>query len=116
MLPEVGSTIVPPGLSLPVALGRLDHREPDPVLVRAARVHELELGEDDAGHVLRDAVEPDDRRVADEVDQGWVVVPATAAEAYSGPGRYAAAADSFWRVISSASPDEQERRDEPGDR
>ena len=36
------------GLQLPVALGRLDHREPDPVLDRAARVQELELREDRA--------------------------------------------------------------------
>ncbi len=33
---------------LPVTLGRLDHREPDPILVRAARVHELELRQDRA--------------------------------------------------------------------
>ena len=53
---------------LPVALGRLDHRQPDPVLVRAARVHELELREDPAGNAPRDPVEPDDRRVADQVE------------------------------------------------
>ena len=46
MLPDVGSMIVPPGFSMPVPLGRLDHRQPDPVLDRAARVEHLELGED----------------------------------------------------------------------
>ena len=60
-------------LELPVALGGLDHREPDPVLVRAARVQELELREDRPGHVARDPVEPDDRRVADQVEHGRVL-------------------------------------------
>ncbi len=36
----------PARLELPVALGRLDHREADAVLDRAARVEVLELGED----------------------------------------------------------------------
>ena len=45
VLPEVGSMMVPPGLSRPVPLGRLDHRQPDAVLDRAARVEHLELGE-----------------------------------------------------------------------
>ena len=70
------------GLQLPVALGGFDHREPDPVLVRPARVQELELGEDRPRHVARDAVEPDDRRVADQVDHGWVVAGHGRAEAY----------------------------------
>ena len=45
MLPEVGSTIVPPGAELPLTLGCLDHREADAILVRATRVEELELRE-----------------------------------------------------------------------
>ena len=71
------------GPELAVALGRLDHREPDAVLVRAARVHELELREDRSRHVLRDAVEPHDRRGADEVEDGRVRRGHRAAEAYS---------------------------------
>ena len=73
MLPEVGSTIVPPGSELPLPLGRLDHRHPDPVLVRAARVQVLELREQRRLHVAGDPVEPDDRRLADEVEQGGVL-------------------------------------------
>ena len=73
MLPDVGSMIVPPGLSRPVPLGRLDHRQPDAVLDRAARVEHLELGEDQRlavgrAEVAGDAGEPDERRVADEVE------------------------------------------------
>ena len=37
MLPDVGSTIVPPGCSEPVAFGRVDHRDRDAVLDAAAR-------------------------------------------------------------------------------
>ena len=37
MLPDVGSTIVPPGLQQAVALGRVDHRDRDAVLHAAAR-------------------------------------------------------------------------------
>ena len=73
MLPEVGSTIVPPGLQLPLALGGLDHRHPDPVLVRAAGVQVLELREQRRRDVAADPVEPDDRRAADEVEQRWVL-------------------------------------------
>ena len=61
------------GLELPVALGRLDHREPDAVLVRAARVHVLELREQRRGNVLRDPREPHDRGVPDQVEHGWVL-------------------------------------------
>ena len=68
MLPEVGSTIVPPGFELPVALGRLDHRQADPVLHRAARVQVLELREQLGAAGRRDPVEPHDRRRTDEVE------------------------------------------------
>src|SRR5262249_44318923 len=61
------------GTELPLALGRLDHREPDPVLVRPAGVPELELGEDRAGHVAGHAGEADDGREADEVDHGGIL-------------------------------------------
>ena len=57
---------------LPLALGCLDHREPDPVLVRSARVEELELGEQGRRHGGAEAVEPHDRRRADEVEQGRI--------------------------------------------
>ena len=73
MLPEVGSTIVPPGPSLPVALGGLDHAQADPVLVRAARVQVLELGEQRAAELRAELLEPDDRRPADEVEEGRVL-------------------------------------------
>ncbi len=60
-------------LQLPVALGGLDHREADPVLHRAAGVEELELREDPRAARRRQAVEPDDRRAADEVEDRRVV-------------------------------------------
>ena len=52
MLPDVGSTIVPPGLQQPVALGGVDHRDRDAVLHAAARVHGLDLGEQRAAQAL----------------------------------------------------------------
>jgi hypothetical protein len=36
VLPDVGSMIVPPGWSLPLASAFLDHRQRDPVLDRRA--------------------------------------------------------------------------------
>ena len=45
VLPEVGSTIVPPGCSSPRGLGGVDHPRRDPVLHRAAGVEVLHLGE-----------------------------------------------------------------------
>jgi hypothetical protein len=56
-------------LELSLALGLLDHREADPVLDRAARVEELELGEDPRMARRREPFEPDDRRAADEVEK-----------------------------------------------
>ena len=63
------------GLEAAVLLRRLDHREPDAVLHRAARVQVLELGEELARNVAGEALEPDDRRVADELEHGRVVAP-----------------------------------------
>ena len=60
------------GAELALPLGRLDHREPDAVLVRAARVEELELREQCRRHVGAEAVEPHDRRRADEVEESRV--------------------------------------------
>ena len=45
----------------PVALGRLDHRQADPVLVRSTRVHELELREQRRPGLCAEGDEPDDR-------------------------------------------------------
>ena len=56
-----------------VALGRLDHRQADAVLDRAARVEHLELGEEQRlalarAEVARDAREAHERRLAHEVE------------------------------------------------
>ncbi len=53
-----------------VGLGGLDHGQGRPVLDAAARVEELELGQQLAGQVPADAVHPDQRGVADQLDQG----------------------------------------------
>ena len=58
----------PTRLELPLALGGLDHRHPDPVLVRAAGVQVLELREQRRLHVAADPVESHDGRLADEVE------------------------------------------------
>ena len=63
----------PAGPQLPLALRRLDHRHPDPVLVRAAGIQVLQLREQGRLDVARDPVEPDDRRVADQVEQRRVL-------------------------------------------
>ena len=59
----------PAGLQLPLALGRLDHRDRDPVLDRAARVEVLELGEHRRRARGHDVLEPDERRVAHQLQQ-----------------------------------------------
>ena len=69
MLPDVGSTIVPPGLQEAVALGGVDHGDGRTVLHAAAGVEHLELGEEVALQVAPDAPEPHERRVADQVEQ-----------------------------------------------
>src|SRR5690606_27511112 len=58
------------GLQHPLPLGVLDHREPDPVLHRATRVEELDLGEDGAREAGAEPPEPDERRLADGVEDG----------------------------------------------
>ena len=60
----------PAGLELSVALCRLEHREPDAVLHRAAGVQVLELRELGAARLATDLLEADDRRVADELERG----------------------------------------------
>ncbi len=61
------------GLELSFGLGLLDHGQTDPVLHRSTGVEVLELGEDLRLGVPPDRVEPDDRRVADEVENGGVI-------------------------------------------
>src|SRR5207342_3169565 len=58
---------------LPFLLGRFDHRQADPVLHRAAWIQVLELCEELAGNVTAQALEPDDRSVADELENGRVL-------------------------------------------
>ena len=69
VLPEVGSTMVPPRRNRPSALGRLDHGQGGSVLDAAARVQELELGEQLRRQVPPDAVQAHQRRVADQLEQ-----------------------------------------------
>ena len=56
-----------------VLLRRLDHREADAVLHGAAGVQVLELREELARDVAGEALEPDDRRVPDELEHGRVL-------------------------------------------
>ena len=56
------------GLQPPVALGGLDQRDRDAVLDRAARVERLELGDQPRAHPGTDSRQPDERRVADRVE------------------------------------------------
>lgn len=60
------------GLDAAALLGLLDHAQGYPVLDAAAGVEELDLGVDVAleAQRLRDAVELDERRVADELRDG----------------------------------------------
>ena len=63
--------IVPPGLSRPVALGVLDHLDRHAVLDRVAGVEGLDLREHGGLHdAAGDAVDADQRRVADGVEDG----------------------------------------------
>jgi hypothetical protein len=55
------------GLQLPGALGRLDHRQPHPVLHAAAGIQEFRLHVDRRIDARRDPVEPDQRRAADRM-------------------------------------------------
>ena len=61
------------GLEQARPLGRLDHRQADPVLHRAARVEHLQLRQQerltvDRGDVADEPADPDERRVADQVE------------------------------------------------
>ncbi len=88
----------PPGPELALALGCLDHRDPDPVLVRAARVEELELGEQRGRHGGAEAVESHDWCPADEVEQCRVGAAAHARQTTGG----ASAADESPRALDLA--------------
>ena len=68
MLPEVGSTIVPPGLSRPSRSAASTMRQADAVLDRAAGVQVLELGEQPRAALGLERGEPDDGGVADQVE------------------------------------------------
>src|SRR5207244_12258086 len=61
------------GPELPVALGRLEHGEPDAILDRSARIEVFELGKVRATRLAADFLETDDRGVADELERGRVV-------------------------------------------
>ena len=74
VLPEVGSTIVPPGRSRPRALGVLDHGEADAVLHAPAGVELLELGKHERPEPLGDLAQPDQRGVADQVEDALDVL------------------------------------------
>ena len=65
MLPDVGSTMMLPGLQDAALLGVFDHREGDAVLDRAARVLALELDPDLDARV-EELVDAQLGRVADE--------------------------------------------------
>ena len=58
---------------LPLALGGLDHRHADAILVRAARIQELELGEQRRAGLAPERDQPHDRGVPDQVEDGRVV-------------------------------------------
>jgi hypothetical protein len=60
------------GLQLAFPFGLLDHREADPVLDRAAGIDVLQLGEESRLDACADRVETDDRRVADELEDGGI--------------------------------------------
>ena len=68
VLPAVPSTMVPPGLQQPAPLGVADDEERRAVLDRLAGIEELRLAPDFAAGHVRDAVEADQRGVADRGD------------------------------------------------
>jgi hypothetical protein len=63
----------PAWLQLSFALGLLDQLDADPVLDRPAGADVLELGEHGRGVVGNDALQPRERRMADEVENGRVL-------------------------------------------
>ena len=79
----------PAGTEAPVALGGLDHRDADAVLVGAAGVEELELCEQRRPRLLAERDQPDDRRAADEVEDGRVGARHTARSLVEGRRRQA---------------------------
>ena len=73
MLPEVASTITPPvGGRAPVPLRLADHGERRAVLDAATRVAELDLAVHGGSQTRGHAVEPDQRRFADGIQDGFV--------------------------------------------
>ena len=59
-----------PGHQAALGLGGLDHRQPDPVLHGAGRVHRLELAEHLGAGALGDPPEPHHRRPPDQLGDG----------------------------------------------
>jgi hypothetical protein len=63
-------------LDIPALLRAPDHRQGGPVLDRARRVVALQLGEDDVAVLVVEgpaqALQPDERRIADEIFEGFV--------------------------------------------
>ena len=72
------------------ALGILDQAARGAILDRAARVHELGLAEDVATGLAAERLEPDQRRIADRVDESLPEVHLPAAARHSPPARPAA--------------------------
>src|SRR5258706_2361254 len=67
------------GLEKPGALGRLDHRQADSILDRAAGIEHLELGQEERLLVERaelpgDAAQANEGRVADEIEDRFGVL------------------------------------------
>ncbi len=60
------------GAKLSLALGRVDHREADPILVRTTGVEVFELREEPGLDVAADPVEANDRGRTDELEQRGV--------------------------------------------
>ena len=58
------------GLQITAGFGGPDHAERGAVLDRAARIHEFGFAEYFAAGLIRQAIQPDQRRVADAVDDG----------------------------------------------
>ena len=74
MLPDVGSTDRAARPQQAAALGVLEHGETDPILDASARVELLELGQDERTEPLGDLAQPDQRGVADQVEDALDVL------------------------------------------
>ena len=68
VLPAVPSTMTPPGLQLALLHRVLDDEQRGAILDRLAGIHEFGLAENGAAGRRRDALELDQRRVADRLD------------------------------------------------